>query len=227
VNGKGLIYFGGGDGVVYAFEALDPLLTYDEVSILKRVWRFDCDPLGPKVDIRQYKGNLKTSPVNITGMPVFVDGKVFVEAGGDLWHGKTEAWLKCIDASQRGTVTETAAVWSYPLSRHCMSTPAVTEDLVFIGDCGRDLHCVDRKSGEGIWKLNAEGEIWGSPLVADGKVYIGARSGDLWILSAERELKVLAKIEMKAPIQGTPTAANGVLYVATMNRLYALAGTDK
>lgn len=219
-GGQGLICFGGGDGVVYGFKPVDPS-QIDGISILRRVFRFDCDPLGPKEDIHRYKGNLKTSPSNITGMPVFVDGRVYVAAGGDLWHGKNEAWLKCIDASRTGTTTTTAQVWSYPLERHCMSTPAVTSDLVFIGDCGRRIHCIDRTTGQGVWKLDAEGEIWGSPLVADGKVYIGTQAGDLWILKASRDLEILARINLGAPIQGTPTAANGVLYVATMNRLIA------
>jgi outer membrane protein assembly factor BamB len=223
VNGKGLIFFGGGDGVCYAFEQLDPSVATEGVAILKRVWRFDCDPDGPKESIHQYKGNLKTSPSNITGMPVFVDGQVFVEAGGDLWHGKNEAWLKCIDSSQTGTTTQSAQVWSYPLEHHCMSTPAVSGELVFIGDCGKVLHCVDRKTGQPCWKQNTDGEIWGSPLVVDGKVYIGTRSGDLWIFAADRDLKVLNRIDMKAPIQGTVTAANGTLFIATMNRLIAAA----
>ena len=223
VNGNGLICFGGGDGVCYGFEPVAEVIAATETAVLRRVWRFDGDPESPKENVHQYKGNLKVSPSNITGMPVFVDGRVYVEAGGDLWHGKTEVWLKCIDASQTGTVTQSAEVWSYPLVDHCMSTPAVSEDFVFIGDCGHTIHCVDRKTGQGCWTQDAGGEIWGSPLVADGKVYIGARSGDFWIFKAQREKEVLAHIDMKAPVQGTPSAANGVLYVASMNRLYAIS----
>jgi outer membrane protein assembly factor BamB len=223
VNGEGLICCGGGDGVCYAFEPVDPENLGEEVSLLKRVWRFDCDPEGPKENVHSYKGNLKTSASNITGMPVFVEGKVFVEAGGDLWHGKKEAWLKCIDASQRGTITQSGLVWTYPLDRHCMSTPAVTDDFVFIGDCGRTVHCIDRKTGEGLWIHDAEGEIWGSPLVADGKVYIGTRRGHLWVFAAEKGKKVLSRIDFKEPIQGTPTGANAVLFVASMSRLFAIA----
>lgn len=222
IEGKGLIVCGGGDGVCYAFEPIGAA-SEEEVSILKRVWRFDCDPDAPKENVHSYKGNLKTSASNITGMPVFVEGRVYVEAGGDLWHGKKEAWLKCIDASQQGSITQSGLVWSYPLERHCMSTPAVTEDLVFIGDCGRTVHCIDKKTGGGLWKHDSEGEIWGSPLVADEKVYIGTRRGDFWIFAADKEKKVLSRIDLKEPVQGTPTAANGVLYVASMSRLYAIA----
>jgi outer membrane protein assembly factor BamB len=58
--------------------------------------------------------------------------------------------------------------------------------------------------------------------VADGKVYLGTRSGNFYVFAASRERKVLAELELGTPISATTTAANGVLYVATMTHLYAL-----
>lgn len=222
VNGKKSLFFGGGDGVCYAFEPFGADLKHEGINYLRRIWRFDCDPEGPKENVQSYKGNRKVSASNITGMPVFDGDSVFVEAGGDLWHGKNEVWLKCIDATQTGTTTQVAQRWSYPLVNHCMSTPAVTDDFVFIGDCGKHVHCIDRRTGDGLWKHNAEGEIWGSPLVADGKVYIGTLAGVVWVFAAEKELKVISRIEMDGPVHATPSAANGVLFIASMNKLYAV-----
>ena len=62
----------------------------------------------------------------ILGMPVFDNGRVYVTAGGDLWWGKRQSWLKCINAAAgAGDVTGRAEVWSYPLSRETCCTPAV------------------------------------------------------------------------------------------------------
>ena len=58
--------------------------------------------------------------------------------------------------------------------------------------------------------------------MADGKVYLGTRSGGFWVFAASKEKRILSSIEMGSPISATTTAANGVLYVATMNRLYAV-----
>ena len=58
--------------------------------------------------------------------------------------------------------------------------------------------------------------------MADGKVYLGTRSGNFYVFNAGREKKLLSAIELGNPISGTATAANGVLYVATMTRLYAV-----
>ena len=222
VNGKKLIFFGGGDAVCYAFEALQPAPPRGSVQTLKRVWRFDCDPDAPKEDIMRFQDNRRMGPSTITGMPVFENGRVYITAGGDFWHGKPKSWLKCVDASGSGDITKTNEIWSAPLRKHCMSTPAVTDDLVFITDCGRTLHCLDTNTGESLCTHQSKGELWASPLVADGKVYTGSRGGEFLVLAATREKKLLSRINLE-PIHSTPTAANKVLYVATMERLYALA----
>jgi hypothetical protein len=45
----------------------------------------------------------------------------------------------------------------------------------------------------------------------------------LWVFAAEKGKKVLSRIDFKEPIQGTPTGANAVLFVASMSRLFAIA----
>ncbi len=222
VDGRELVFFGGGDGVCYAFEPLAALPRDGKRTKLKTAWRFHCDPAGRKDVPLEFQDNRREGPSIISGMPVFHEGRIYVTAGGDVWHGKHEAWLKCIDASQSGDVTKTAELWSYTLKRHCMSTPAVHGGLVYITDLGRTIHCVDAKTGRAVWTQETGAEIWGSPLVADGKVYVGTMRGRLWIMAAGRQKKLLAAVFLDAPIPTSPVAANGTLYVATQRTLYAI-----
>jgi outer membrane protein assembly factor BamB len=220
VNGKPLIFFAGGNGVVYAFEPIKE--TQSKVQTLKKAWQFDLDPSGPKTEVHHYTSNKREGPSNIYGMPVFYDNKIYIAGGGDIFWGKNEAWLKCIDATKTGDITKSGEVWSYTLDKHVMSTVAIYNGLLFIADIGRKLYCLDATTGRFHWAHEMKGDPWASPLVADGKVYIGTRKGDFWILKASPEKQVLSSIEFGSPISATPTAANGVLYVATMNRLYAI-----
>jgi outer membrane protein assembly factor BamB len=222
VNGRKVIFFAGGNGIVYAFETLKAAPAQNEVATLKKIWHFDPDPNAPKEDVHRYNSNRREGPSNIFGMPVFFKNRVYVAGGGDLWWGKNEAWIKSIDASRAGDLTRSGEIWSYPLDRHTMSTPAVTEDLLFIADCGRLVHCLDRKTGRPLWTHEAKGEFWASPYIADRKMYIGSRRGDFLIFAAAREKKLLSSTDLGAPISATAVAANGVLYVATMTHLYAL-----
>jgi outer membrane protein assembly factor BamB len=150
-----------------------------------------------------------------------------VAGGGDPCWGKNEAWLKCIDPSKTGDITTSGLVWSHALEKHVISTPAIFNDLVFIPDYGRHVHCLDAATGETVWTREIQGEVWSSPLVADGKVYVGTRAGQLSVFTADRQGKLLATMEMNSAIAGAPTAANGVLYISTANRLYALANSAR
>jgi outer membrane protein assembly factor BamB len=221
VNGRREIFFGGADGVVYAFNALPPTLP-ETVQTLERVWRFDCDPTAPKEDVHRYSKNTKESPSEILGMPVFYKNRVYVTVGGDIWWGKHQAWLKCIDATKTGEVTETAALWSYPLERYSVATPAIVNGLVFVTDGRGNIHCVDADTGQACWTHKVGSAIWGSPLAADGKVYVGACDGAFMVFAADKTKSLLFTTKFPDEIDGTPTAANGMLYIGTLSHLYAI-----
>jgi outer membrane protein assembly factor BamB len=119
-------------------------------------------------------------------------------------------------------VTSTGLVWSYPLQKHVMATPAVYRGLVFIADCGHMLHCVEADTGKPVWTHELKGEVWASPFIADEKLFLGTRSGDFYVLAAGREKRVITSLNLDSAISGTVTVANGVVYVTTMKRLYAI-----
>jgi outer membrane protein assembly factor BamB len=235
IHGKDVIFFAGGNGILYAFEALTQRPADGEVATLKKIWQFDPDPEAPKTEVHRYTTNRREGPSNTYGMPVHYDKRIYFTGGGDLWWGKNEAWLKAVEflnpdggnrwpeAVRSGDITSSALLWSYSLDKHTMSTPAIVGDLIFVSDTGRLVHCVDRKTGKPHWTHELKGEMWASPYIADGKVYIGSRRGDLCVFEASPVKKLLTTIDLKAPISGTVTAANGTLYVATMRQLFAVS----
>ena len=59
--------------------------------------------------------------------------------------------------------------------------------------------------------------------MADGKVYIGTEDGSFFVFAADKEKRLLSQVDLGEPVYATPVAANGVLYVQTPTRLYAIA----
>lgn len=222
IGGRKVIVLGGPDGIVYVFEALTGVPPEGKVETLKKIAWFDCDPAAPKTETHTYMANRKVSPSNIKGTAVFTGGRVYVASGGDIWWGKHEARLQCLNPAGAGDLTKTGLVWTYPLARHSASTPSVYNGLAFITDCGKLIHCVDAATGQPLWTHETRGDYWGSTLAADGKVYALSRRGECTILAAGREKKVLATVELGSPSSSTPVAANGVLYFATYKHLFAV-----
>jgi len=219
VDGRNLVFFCGGDGVCYAYEAIE---SAPATGKLTSVLQFDCDPQAPKENVHQYIRNRKESPSNIKSMPVFYNNRLYVTLGGDIWWGKRQSWLKCFDATGTGDTTVSAEIWAYPMPHHCCATPAIHDGMVFVGDCGRTFHCVDAETGKPYWTHQTKGDIWASALVADDKVYVGTRRREFLVFAASKEKEIISSIELDSPINGSPVAANGAVYVTTMKKLYVV-----
>ena len=69
-------------------------------------------------------------PVLDSAITLVADGRLYLTHGGDLWWGKHQGWLKCLDPAAGGDVTRSPLLWSYPMSRETCSTPAVSQGLV-------------------------------------------------------------------------------------------------
>jgi len=222
VNGQKQLFFAGPEGILYAFEAISPTVSRDKVQDFKKIWQFDCDPSSPRTNIHNYLNNKTEGPSNSLGMPVFYKNRIYIAGGGDIWWGKKKAWLKCVDATRKGDITASGEIWSYALEQHTGNTPAISNGLVYVTDCGKNVHCVDAENGKGYWIHKMKMDSWSSALAADGKVYVGSRGGDFWILKNSKVLEILDSIKLDSPVHSTPVAANGVLYISTMNKLYSI-----
>jgi outer membrane protein assembly factor BamB len=65
--------------------------------------------------------------------------------------------------------------------------------------------------------------IWGSPMVIDGKVYLGDEDGDVAVLNADKAMKLIAENNMGSSVYSTPVPAHGTLFIVNRNELFALA----
>lgn len=210
VNGKGLVLNPGGDGWLYALNPASGEL----------VWKFDMNPSDSVWELGGYG-----TRNNIISTPVFKDGYVYLGVGQDPEHGTGIGHFFKLDAGGKGDVTATAAKWHIGNKEfgRTMSSAAVKDGLVYIADLEGYLFCLDDKDGSLVWKEDLTAAVWGSAMVVDGKVYIGDEDGDICILKHGREHKQINEVTMDASVYTTPSAANGVLYIATKSKLYAIA----
>ena len=208
VDGCMQVFFPGGDGWLYGFEARTG----------KMLWKFDLNPedaVWPK------------TRNSIIATPVFHNGKVFLASGQDPENGAGVGHMYCIDPTKRGDITEVGRIWHNDKILRTVSTAAILDNMVFISDFAGFFRCLDVNTGNPLWTYDALAAIWGSPLVADGKVYIGDEDGDVAVLEAGKEMKLISETNMGSAVYSTPVAANGVLYIMCRNALYAIASDKK
>ncbi|MDH3785068.1 MAG: PQQ-binding-like beta-propeller repeat protein, partial [Acidobacteriota bacterium] len=211
IQGREQVIFPGGDGWLYSFNPKDGEL----------LWKFDLNPKDSKWEL----GGRGTRN-NVISTAVIHDDKVFIGVGQDPEHGEGPGNLWAIDATGSGDVTSTAVVWR----RHgddfhrTMSTAAIQDGLMYIADLSGFVYCLDVKTGKEIWTYDAFAAIWGSTFLADGKVYIGDEDGDIAVLKAGRKMELLHETNMGTAVYTTPVAKDGVIYVASRTKLFAIEG---
>jgi outer membrane protein assembly factor BamB len=213
-GGRKQVIFPGGDGWVYA-------LAPDTGEL---IWKFDCNP---KDSVWELGG--RGTRNNIVSTPVFHDGKVYIAVGQDPEHGEGAGHLWAIDASGTGDITASGAVWHFGGEDYhrTVSTVAIDNGLLYAADLSGFVYCLDLATGAHYWTHDTFAAIWGSPYVADGKVYIGDEDGDVDVLVAGKKLEILHETNLGSAVYTTPVARDGVLYIASRNTLFAIAAGDK
>jgi outer membrane protein assembly factor BamB len=233
VGGKQQIIFPGGDAVLYAFDA----------ATGEFIWKFRCNPVKPAA-------GAKATQNYIIATPVAHDGKLYVGLGVYPDHPMPTrvSYFLCVDITKTGDVSaksldakasdnkSSALVWAYggmiepkpkkgrtTMLGPTMSTAAIHDGLVYVSEDAGYLHCLDAKTSHKYWEHDFKAGVWGSPYYVDGKVYQGAEDGVIVAFQAGKQHKVIRQMDMDETFHGTPVVANGVLYLATKTKLYAIA----
>jgi outer membrane protein assembly factor BamB len=228
VQGKGQVIFPGGDGWLYAFAPCNGRL----------LWKFDCNPKGSEVRPggRGTRGYLLA--------PVVYDSRVYTAVGQQPDNGPGVGHLWCVDLTRTGDVSEelekgkpnpnSALAWHYGgaappgaardwLFGRSISGCAIHDGLLHVAEGDGLLHCLDARTGQKYWEEDFHVNVWASPLWVDGKVYLADDSGDVHIVAHGKEKKVLPAVDMGIGVKAPAVVANGVLYITTERRLFAIA----
>ncbi len=208
VNGRVQVLFGGGDGRLRAYDAVT---GYE-------LWSFDGNPK----DARWLPRPGVLSRSSIIASPVFADGRVFIAMGQDPIHGDGPSLLHAINPNGQGDVTVNRLLWTSREVGRVVGTPVLRDGLLYVGDLGGTLHCLDAATGTRLWKHDTSGAIWGCLCLSNDRVYVGNVEGGLTVLRAGRQKELLAQIEMDAPLYSRPALADNGLYLATAHRLYLI-----
>ena len=227
VEGQERVLFGAGDGFLYA---LDPKPVEDDegLMVLREVWRYDANPAHYRVDAgKPVPYARRNGPSEIIATPVVVDDMVCVAIGQDPEHGTGKGSLSCLKTKGKGDRTKAGPLWRFDGIGRSISTVAIAEGILVAADLSGRVYALDAKSGKHLWTHDTGGHIWASPLIADKKIYIGNESGFLTVLEAGKKEKVLAQLDLYAPIYGSAIAAGGALYVQTQTHLWVVSNQGK
>lgn len=209
INGIRQFIVGGSDG---AMHALKPL-TGEEV------WKFNLAKRG-----------ISTGAVVENNIAIFSHSE-------ENFDTSEMGLLAAVDISGKGTLGPDKVKWKVPGFQGGFSNPVLDSGRVYEVDNASNLFAFDFSTGKELWRHQLGTVQKASPVVADGKIYVGSESGKFFILKPSQEkAEVLSEVSMptgslgiEEQIIASAAVARGRIYLAGMDNLYAIGpkGTPK
>lgn len=197
VEGTRLLMAGGGDGTVHAVK----------VWTGEPVWKFEISKRGINTGIAlngttaivsHSEENLDTSEMGL---------------------------LAAIDARARGPITKEHIKWQIKGWQGGFSSPVVDGDRLYQVDNGANLFAFDIQTGKALWQHNLGTIQKASPVLADGKLYVGSENGRFFILKpSQTKLEVLSDVQMAEGEQiiASPAISDGRVFLVTTDAIYCI-----
>lgn len=214
INGARLIIVGGADGAVYGIKA----------QTGEPVW------------------NCPITKRGINNCAVVNGTTVFATHSEENLDTNEMGLIVAIDATGKGTLGKGNIKWSVNGIRGGYSSPIVDGDRLYQIDDSANLFAFDINTGKELWKQTLGTLQRASPVLADGKIYVGTENGKFFILKpgptgcqvlSEIELGQVEKVELKSEAGDEAITANeqilasvavsrGRVYLVTTKAVYCI-----
>ena len=129
--------------------------------------------------------------------------------GSMLYVGTHESDFLAIDLNKQ------EVAWSYKDGKRELpyhSSAAVTNDVVLVGSQDKQLHCIDRRTGQRKWAFSARAAINSSPVLVGDRIFVGSNDGNLYEVGLS-DGKQRSKFKIGRSVSASPAIGEGVLVI--------------
>jgi outer membrane protein assembly factor BamB len=113
-------------------------------------------------------------------------------------------------------------VWSIKRGGAYMQTPLIYGNYLYNLQINGLLTCFDAITGEVKYKENLKEAFSASGIAADGKLFFSSEAGNIFVLQAGAEFKLLAVNSMKDICIATPALSQNAIFFRTRHYLIAV-----
>jgi outer membrane protein assembly factor BamB len=167
INGTRQLIVGGGDGAIHSLKP----------QTGERIWSYVAA-----------KRAINTAAV-VSGT------NVFISHGDENLDTNVMGMLAALDGSQTGEIK--AAKWRFTGTEFGFSSPLIQGSRVYQIDGASKLHAYDLETGKELWQQQLGTLQKASPVLADGKIYVGTETGTFFIVRPQADrAEVLTQVTM-------------------------------
>ncbi len=122
-----------------------------------------------------------------------------------------------------GDMSETNLLWQYHKSVPQLPSPLIYKNILYMVNDGGIVTSFNPSNGEVIKQVRLLGAVdayYSSPVAADDKIFMIARSGKVSVLKPDGSLEIMAVNDLGDKCYATPAISNNRIYIRTVGALY-------
>ena len=202
-KGQAAMVFSAADGAIYAIQPRTG----------KVIWKYQASTRG-----------INSTPV--------VDENGIVYAGHAEQNSSDTTILGAVfafDGNTTGEITEDKLLWKAPKRALGRSSLVKLGNRIYFLEDNAQLVILDAATGESVGQKKLGRIMFGSPMVADGKLYIAENTGRFYVLKpTETGVEVVseARLGQGEEVFGSPAASNGRIFLPSIEALYCIGSAE-
>ncbi|HKY27585.1 MAG TPA: PQQ-binding-like beta-propeller repeat protein, partial [Pyrinomonadaceae bacterium] len=200
INGTRLLIQGGSDGAVYAIKP----------QTGEPIWKYEISKRGLN-----------------TGVVVHNATAILTHSEENL-ESNEMGMIVAVDAAAKGDIQKEHIKWRTFGWQGGFSSPVLDGDRLYQLDNGANIAAFDVTTGKQLWLQNLGTIQKASPVLADGKLYVGTENGKFFILRpSAKGAEILDEDQLGTEadpeaIIASPAVSNGRIYIVSDSNVYAI-----
>ncbi len=124
------------------------------------------------------------------------------------------------DFSINDKYKKTTEEWRFSSEANIISTPAVADDKIIVGNQSGELVCLSLKDGRRNWTYQVGGPIFSSPAISAERVVFGSADGYVYCIGTATG-NLIWKKQTDAPVLGCPLINDGIIYIGGSKKFFS------
>lgn len=200
IDGQAMMVVGAGDGSVYGFQPRTG----------NKIWEYHASTRG-----------LNTTPL-VVGNTVYGS-----HAERNASDTNILGALFAFNITGEPKITEEMLLWKRPAVAVGRNAPILVDDRLYYVEDGGTLLVIDAKTGADVDKKKIGRIMFGSPVYADGKIFVAEATGRIYTFKpTAKGVEQINLVRVPEEIFGSPAVSNGRILIPTTTALYCIGKKD-
>ena len=181
-----------------------------------------------KVNTGEKIWSIEVSKRAILNSALVRDNVAYITHGEENIDTTEMGLVAAVDAAKGGVLAADAFKWRTRGFLPTFASPVMDDERLYTMDNSAIVGAFDLKTGAKLWEKTLGTLQKGSPVLADGKLYVGTENGKFYILRPSAtgvevlDEDVLGSPQSPEAIVASPIVADGRVYVTSMDAMYAI-----